>query len=184
MPKLTLLAGVVVIKTIENICDIKASLKWPNDVLIDGKKVCGILSEIAKSSKKIEYVVVGIGVNVNNDINLSGTEYPAISLKSKLGHEIILESFIIKLLENFELYYKNFLKNPELIVNEWKKHSETLGKNVKIALVKETISGIAVDLSNTGALILELNDGSIREIIAGDCIHLMPSKKKESTKKF
>ena len=147
---------------------LKAEVKWPNDILIGDKKLSGMLSELEASEELVSFVNIGIGINVNNDPTKD--EKTATSIALELGHKIkrrtLLSSFLDKLgdkLSNFK---------PEDAVSEWKKYTMTLGRQVKIVTLKETAEGKAVDIDESGALILQQKDGTLRKIIYGDCFHL------------
>ncbi len=152
---------------------IKAQIKWPNDILINGKKVCGILTEMSAELDMINWVVVGIGINVNVDHR----EFPEdiqekiISLQEFLGKEISRVRLAQILLEEFEKYYER-LKRREFssILKEWKLYSHTLGKKIKINIGEKIISGEAIDINEEGALILKKEDGELLEIISGTII--------------
>ncbi|MHC1584981.1 MAG: biotin--[acetyl-CoA-carboxylase] ligase [Candidatus Syntropharchaeia archaeon] len=165
-PKMTLMAGVVVSKVIREY-GLDAWIKWPNDILIGGKKVCGILSEMSAEMDVVRYVVVGIGVNVNNDIPTEIAEI-ATSLKKELGREISRRDFVIALLEEFENEYRIFKERDfSEISKKWKEFSHTIGREVQIFTRGEKIEGKALDIDENGALILKTRDG-VRKVISGD----------------
>ena len=167
-PKTTLMAAVAVARTIKKLFDLKPKLKWPNDVLIDNKKVCGILAEMDAEIDRINFINLGIGINVNN--NISKKEKMAISLKEALGKRVDRKMFFTILLEEIKKLY-HFLESPDLL-KEWKNLSVTLGKNVKIIELDKKIIGKAIDIDENGALIIETHDGTLKSIFAGDCVHL------------
>lgn len=173
-PRITLLAGVTVAKTIRYY-GIPAKIKWPNDILINGKKACGILTEIGAEIDMIDYVVVGIGIDANvdtesfpEDIRESST-----SLKKELGKNINRVEFVQRLLEEFELLYIKFQDEgfPQ-ILEEWRSLSATIGEWVKITTASRTLYGEAIGVDNEGALILETGEGKLEKIVSGDCEHL------------
>ena len=170
IPRITLMTAVAVVKTIEKVSRIKARIKWPNDILIKGKKLCGILTEMNAELDLINWVVVGIGVNAN----INQEEFPedirdnSISLKEVLGKEISRVKLIQIFLKEFEKYYEK-LKRKEFpsILEEWKLYSHTLGKKIKINIGEKIVSGKAIDLSEEGALILKEENGKLVKIISG-----------------
>jgi len=172
--RITLLAGVCVAKTIRGF-GLPAKIKWPNDVLINGKKVCGILTEIGAEVDLIDYLIVGIGIDANVDTESFPEEIrdSSTSLKKETGKEINRVDFVRKLLEEFELLYLNFQKEgfPK-ILEEWRNMSATIGEWVKISTQARTIYGEAIGVDNEGALILETSDGQLEKIVAGNCEHL------------
>ena len=175
-PKITLIAGIAVAKVIRKL-GLDAKLKWPNDILIHGKKVGGILTSISTKEDKIDYVIVGIGINANIDISTFPKELQksATSLKEELKEEVSTEKIIEDILQEIEINYEIFKfkkGNIDYLLNEWKRLSDTIGKKVKIKMQTEVIEGVAVGVNRDGALILKLEDGSLKNIIAGECIHL------------
>ena len=172
--KMTLIAGIAVAKVIRKL-GLDAKLKWPNDVLIHGKKVGGILTSISTKEGKIDYIIVGIGINANIDLSMFPKELQkgATSVKGELKTEVSTEKIIEDILYEIEINYETFkVGNISYLLSEWKKLSDTIGKKVRIKMRTEVIEGEAVGVNRDGALILKLEDGSVREIIAGECIHL------------
>ncbi|MGA2670628.1 MAG: biotin--[acetyl-CoA-carboxylase] ligase, partial [Dehalococcoidia bacterium] len=154
--------------TIRKLLGLKAELKWPNDVLIEGRKVCGILAEIDAETDVINFVNVGIGINANTSI--PQFEKTATSLKDVLGREISRKEFLRALLVEIERWRPLLMKAD--LLEEWKKLSTTLKKDVRIMSLGEEVLGQAIDIDATGALILKGKDGSLRTVLVGDCIHL------------
>ena len=176
-PRITFLAGVSVARTIRDF-GLPAKIKWPNDILIDGKKVCGILTEIQAETDLIDYIVVGIGIDANVDTESFPDELKdtTTSLKKEKGNKINRVDFVKKLLEEFDGLYLKFQKEGfKSILEEWRNTSATIGEWVKITTQTHTIYGEAIGVDNEGALILETGDGHIEKIVAGSCEHLRRS---------
>jgi BirA family biotin operon repressor/biotin-[acetyl-CoA-carboxylase] ligase len=172
--KITLITGIAVAKVIRKL-GLAAKLKWPNDVLIHGKKVAGILTSISTKEGKIDYIVVGIGINANIDISTFPKELQegATSLKEELKRGVSMEKIVGEVLYEMEINYEAFKEgNFTYLLTEWKRLSDTIGKKVKIKMRTEVIEGEAVGVNREGALILKLEDSSLKNIIAGECIHL------------
>lgn len=173
-PRITLLAGVSVAKTMQGF-GLPAKIKWPNDILINGKKVCGILTEIGAEVDIIDYLVVGIGIDANVDTGTFPEEFRdnSTSLEKEMGHKINRVEFVQKLLEEFEALYTKFQKDgfPQ-ILEEWRNMSATIGQWVKITVQARTIYGEATGVDNEGALILETGEGHLEKIVAGNCEHM------------
>ena len=173
-PRITLLAGVSVAKTMKSF-GIPAKIKWPNDILINGKKVCGILTEIIAEVDIIDYLVVGIGIDANVDTGTFPEEFRdnSTSLEKEMEHKINRVEFVQKLLEEFEALYTEFQKDgfPQ-ILEEWRNMSATIGQWVKITAQARTIYGEAIGVDNEGALIVETSEGHLEKIVAGNCEHL------------
>jgi BirA family biotin operon repressor/biotin-[acetyl-CoA-carboxylase] ligase len=171
-PRINLMASIAVAATIRKLFGLKAELKWPNDVLIEGRKVCGILAEMEAEMDVVNFVNVGIGINANTSI--PQFEKTATSLKYALGKEISRKEFLSVLLTEIERRQPLLMKAD--LLEEWKKFSVTLNKDVEIAAPGEVIVGRAIDIDTTGALIIKERDGSLKKAMAGDCIHLREGK--------
>lgn len=173
-PRITLLAGVAVAKTIRSY-GLPAKIKWPNDVLINGKKVCGILTEIGAEMDSIQYVIVGVGIDANVDTETFPEEFrdSSTSLKSELGNDIDRVEFVQRLLLELEVLYMKFQKEGfSSIMEEWRIMSATIGEWVKITTQSRTMYGEAIGVDSEGALILETGEGKLEKIVAGKCEHL------------
>jgi len=167
-PRISLMASVAVATTIRKLFSLRAELKWPNDVLIEGGKVCGILAEMDAETDVVNFVNLGIGINANTSIRQF--ESKAISLKDALGREISRKELLGALL--MEIERQQALLMEADLLEEWKKLSATLNKDVQIVGPGEVIVGRAIDVDTTGALIIKERNGSLKKAVAGDCIHL------------
>jgi BirA family biotin operon repressor/biotin-[acetyl-CoA-carboxylase] ligase len=167
-PRINLMAAIAVAATIRKLFGLKAELKWPNDVLIKGKKVCGILAEMDAEMDVVNFVNVGIGINANASIPCF--EKTATSLKDALGREISRKELLNVLIMEIERRQPLLMKAD--LLREWKRLSATLNKEVRVMSLGEEVMGQAIDIDGTGALILKSKDGSLRTVLAGDCIHL------------
>ena len=168
LPQLTMIASLAVVRAIRKVTGLEAQIKWPNDVLIKGKKVCGILIESEVKSDRVNFAIIGIGVN----INLNPSAFPEISviatsLSSELGKEISKAELASALLSELEqLYLEAQAEAP--IYREWQKHMETLGKWIQVKTGESVEEGKAETVTENGNLILRRTDGSLTEILAGD----------------
>jgi BirA family biotin operon repressor/biotin-[acetyl-CoA-carboxylase] ligase len=174
-PRINLMAAVAVAATIRKLFGLKAQLKWPNDVLIEGKKVCGILAEMDAEMDVVNFVNVGIGINANASI--PQYEKMATSLKDLLGRSIPRKELLRALLAEIER--RQALLMEVDLLEEWKKLSVTLNQDVRIVAPGEVIVGQAIDIDTTGALIIKEKNGSLKEVMAGDCIHLREAAQNE-----
>lgn len=175
---LPLLSALSVCDVIKKMTNLNAKVKWPNDAVIDGKKVSGILLDISTEANKINFVVIGIGVNANiditkihSDIKASTGFYGITSLQNELeGKEIDKFDFIQQLLENIESYIMQLeTEGAKEIIKKCKEISDTLGKVVIAKQSREILQGIAVDMDeNDGFLLIETPSGSIHKVISGD----------------
>ena len=160
-------ASMILAQTLRNMFNIKAMVKWPNDILVEGKKLSGILSEMEAEIDRVSFISIGIGINVNNDP--TPYEPVATSLKKILGKEIPR----IEVLKAFLNHFEDALNDADFedVIPEWKKYTETLNRHVRIVTTHEVSEGLAMDVDDNGALILKLADGSMKKIIYGDCFH-------------
>jgi BirA family biotin operon repressor/biotin-[acetyl-CoA-carboxylase] ligase len=172
-------AAIAVSDTINRITKLNSRLKWPNDIVIKGKKVGGTLLDLAIQNKSIKYAVIGIGVNANVDASKIYSEiansesfFGVTSLKSELsGRNINKFEFIKILLETLEYYYLKLENdNIDKIIDKWKESSDTLNKAVKVKVKDECFEGIALDIDNNGALFVKTTDGKLQKLISGDLI--------------
>jgi len=172
-PRLTLVAGLATAKAMRKL-GVDASIKWPNDVLISGKKVCGILTEVNAEMEQIDYVVVGIGINANVDLDAFTEEVRegSTTLAAELGKPIARAAFIQDLLYELEQEYIKFRTRPfSSILDEWISLSDTIGREVTVMTPSKMFEGRAVGITEDGALVIENTDGTREEVIAGRCIY-------------
>lgn len=169
--KCTLLAAVAVVKAVNSYEGVKASIKWPNDILLNGKKLVGILTEMSAEFGHINYIVVGIGLNVavkSEDIP-EGYKASAISLQDAAKEKINRAELLNRVLINFEELYEIVKKEGfEPILALWKEYAFTLGQEVKVIAPNETYEGKAIDIDSEGLLIVEKKDGTKVKVLAGD----------------
>jgi BirA family biotin operon repressor/biotin-[acetyl-CoA-carboxylase] ligase len=170
-PQISILAGVAVADVLESYCPDRIKLKWPNDVLIDRKKVCGILSQMKTVVSKIDFIVLGMGINVNINYN----EFPkeicdlATSLAIETGREISRQELIISLYENMAKWYKQTLKDGfGRIKEKWLSLSPMIGQTVQVMFREESVSGKAIGLDEDGSLILLAAGNKEFKVSAGD----------------
>lgn len=174
LPIITLATGLAVEKTFERLGITNAEIKWPNDILINDKKVCGVLIESIAKFNSIEHVIVGVGIDANLDIESLPEELQdgTTSLNVETGKEIDENLLIKTFLEEFEKVCRTFIReNYESILKEWRKHAYTIGKNVEIREpFGKTYEGYVVGIDKQGVLIIEKPDGELKKVISGECI--------------
>jgi BirA family biotin operon repressor/biotin-[acetyl-CoA-carboxylase] ligase len=169
-PGLSICAGLALAQTIKGMTGIDAKIKWPNDCLIDGKKVGGILLELSAELDRINFVIVGIGVNVNHSTqdfprNLSQT---ATSMKIKLGKDLSRLALLTSFLEEFERIYLDFKKKGLSAQREMiKSFSSLLGKKVAVRFGKEKIEGMAENIDENGSMVIKTKKGE-KVVTAGE----------------
>ena len=173
-PMITLATGVAVAKTLEKIGVEEPEIKWPNDIMINGKKVCGILTEAIAKFNTVENVIIGVGIDANLDVSQFPEELQAgtTTLKEELKREGN-ENLLIKIfLEEFEKISELFNhEGYEVILKEWRKRSYSIGKIVEVREPFNTYyDGYVVGINKEGALIVEKIDGTLKKVISGECI--------------
>jgi BirA family biotin operon repressor/biotin-[acetyl-CoA-carboxylase] ligase len=144
---------------------LEARLKWPNDLLFDGRKVAGILADSEARGNLVTSIHLGIGVNVNNDprSEIPGSDSLSGILGRPVSRKILLDDFLRELERAL-----GALEASELL-NAWKARSSTVGKRVRVVMPREVVVGRAVGLDETGCLLVETGDGAPRRIYYGDC---------------
>ena len=152
-------------RVIREMLHIDAMLKWPNDILVNDRKISGMLSELEAEADRVFFISIGMGINVNNDP--SNVEPSAISLKNIVGREVSRKALLARFLDSLSDRMNNLA--VENVITEWKQNTVTIGRHVRIITQREESVGLAVDVDENGALILELAGGERKKIIYGDC---------------
>jgi len=166
-PRINFAASLALVRVLRKLYGFNAMVKWPNDILADGKKVSGMLSEMEAEGDTVSFINVGMGINVNNDPEIK--ESGATSIKKITGKQVSRKKLLAEFLNEFESIVRvNALEN---VITRWKKCTTTIGQQVKIVTNQEVSEGLATDVDENGALILKLADGSIKNIFYGDCFH-------------
>ena len=174
LPLITLATGVAVAKTLEKIGVENPEIKWPNDIMINGKKVCGILTEAVTKFNTIENVIIGVGIDANLDVEQFPDDLKegTTTLKEELGR-VGSEALLIKIfLEEFEKISELFdHEGYEEILKEWRKRSYSIGKIVEVrAPFNRYYDAYVLGISKEGALVVEKIDGTLEKVISGECI--------------
>jgi BirA family biotin operon repressor/biotin-[acetyl-CoA-carboxylase] ligase len=169
---LVFVSGLAVAEVLSELCGLKVETKWPNDVLVNGKKVCGILSEMNTTGEKVNYAVVGVGLNANIDVE---SEFPerlkavATSLEKELHRRIRLEDLFRALLERLDCVYEQFLKEGfSPVLRRWERFAGFLDCRVEVTSGTEKCVGLALDVEADGSLVVRLNDGTVKRFLVGD----------------
>jgi len=193
---ITLFSALSVVKAIREMVDLPTFIKWPNDILVNNKKACGILTEMNGEADKINFVIVGIGININTKMELlpEGATSLAEELKAKAEchSEFISESqemlkqvqhdkyedvsriqLVRALFRNLDKYYKIFRDGKiDDMIKEYKELSMFLGRRVEVSYHDSKIEGYAIDVDKEGALILRMDSGLNERVLAGDVVML------------
>lgn len=166
--RLTMVASLATSHSVEQAAGLKSTIKWPNDILISGKKVSGILTESALRGQSVDWAVIGIGINVNFDPKaFPEIADTATSLSNELGKEVSQLEVLLNLLREIELFYLA-LRRGEPIHEEWQNRLETLGKMVQIKSGNNVEEGYAESVDSDGSLLLRCSDGSLARFITGE----------------
>lgn len=172
---ITLLSAVATAEAIKKYSNITPTIKWPNDILIRGRKIAGLLNEINSELDRVHFIILGIGININidkKDFPEEIREY-ATSLKIETGSQISRKEFICILLKEIEDWYKDFLKEGNKpILDAWRKWADIKDKMVRISSFKESFNGKAIDIDSDGALLIKNKNGEIKRVLAGDIEYL------------
>jgi len=170
---LTLAASAAVMRALVPLGIEGLGIKWPNDIIINGKKVCGILTELSAEAEKVDWVIIGIGLNVNHDHDDFQTEIRDIATSLRLSGR--RDSFYNRseiaanIINELDAVYRGFLdKGPEWVVGEWKKWNVTLGKRVRLISQAGTREAEALDIAPDGRLIVRYDDGTTGEVLSGE----------------
>lgn len=171
---LTLVMALAVSRAVEEHCGIRAQIKWPNDVVVNGKKVCGILTEMCVETAAISYVIIGTGINVNRQD--TPEEFPkeirntATSLFLEKGTVIDRESLLQKILQSFEAYYGQYVKHlsMEQLLEEYNTRLVNRNRQVRVLDPKGEWGGIARGINRQGELLVEKENGTVMQVYAGE----------------
>jgi BirA family transcriptional regulator, biotin operon repressor / biotin---[acetyl-CoA-carboxylase] ligase len=168
---LTMAAGVAVSNAIRETTGILVGLKWVNDLVVDGRKVGGILAET--SGRAPLYIILGIGINTQLDVMTLPDELQdqVASLHALCTHQIDPNALVCSIAQEVETIYNRLLANETApILEQWRERSVTLGQNVMANVGAKTIEGKAVDITESGALLIQTLDGHIEQINAGEVL--------------
>ena len=164
---LNLAASLAVSLAIENLYQLKTELKWPNDVLIKKKKVAGILTETSVKGSKVERVVIGIGLNLNQITFQGDFNFPPTSLKLEIGDNVDRETLLAEILNILEELLLKLEFKPNDILNDWRDKCKMIGDKISITENEKIKTGIFHDIDENGYLLLKRND-TIEKIHFGD----------------
>jgi BirA family biotin operon repressor/biotin-[acetyl-CoA-carboxylase] ligase len=165
--RVSFLASLTLARILNEMFGVDVRVKWPNDLLVDERKISGMLSELEAEADRVAFINVGVGVNVNNDP--SAIEPAAISLKAILGRKVSKKDILARYLDAFEQQMQTAALDR--VIEEWKAYTVTLNREVRVVTTREVFTGKAVDVDDSGALVLKCADGSLQKILYGDCFH-------------
>lgn len=167
----TMATSIAMTKAIRETTGIQVRIKWPNDLLYEGNKICGVLTELSAEMDQITYMIIGVGINVNNMIPEELSSF-ATTLQAIGGKKISLTDLLTSSLSNLDIWYDHVKKGQQkLIFNTWLEYTDTIGKTVQIRDTTSTITGLAKGITENGGLILETKEG-IKHIVSGDISYI------------
>jgi BirA family biotin operon repressor/biotin-[acetyl-CoA-carboxylase] ligase len=171
--QLTVASATALRRAIEAQTELKPGVKWPNDILVNGRKVAGILTEMHAELDRVKYVILGIGV----DVNLNASDFPpevrkaATSLKAELGRVVSRSELAVRILKELDHDYERLRAGEfEAVADEWEEHCTTIGQQVSIRVGARQIRGRAESLAEDGALLLRTEHGRLERIVGGDVV--------------
>ena len=170
-PKLTFLSAVAVCRAINNCTGLQSTVKWPNDILLNGAKVAGLLNEMSSETEQVHYVVLGIGVNLNMRAEQfpDDLRYPATSLAIATGKAVSRLAFTRSLLQELDALYQIYLEQGSTpIFTAWTEPCDLTGKRVQVDCNNLLVEGTMAGLGDDGALLVRTSAGKIESIYAGD----------------
>ncbi len=171
----TLISAAAVAQAIRSITQLPALIKWPNDVIVNDRKVSGVLTEMRTEAGRVSFLVVGIGVTVNIPRERLPAEIMevATSLSAELGRDVSRIALLQEILRQLESrYVKLKAHEDDTLVAEWKNLSATIGRQISISLTRRIVRGYALDIDETGALLIRVNTGQIQRITADKAVSL------------
>lgn len=174
-PQMTLVAAVAIVRAIEELTEVTPAIKWPNDILVNGRKLTGILTELQADPDRVKAIILGIGMNVNQQLEDFPEEIRAIatSLCIEEGQPVSRPKLAAKVLDYLELYVALYVeKGFAPIKLLWESYADSIGKRVRISTLQDTYEATAKGISEDGRLEVVLDDGTIRGIYSAD-IHII-----------
>ncbi len=171
VPQITLMAAVALAETLQSFLPVLPSIKWPNDITVNGKKLAGILTEVNCGTESVEFVILGIGVNVNYPVDLMPEEIRqrATSVLVERQNKVSREDLMGRLIQDLDRCYGEFEENGFApLAPRWEAYFGWRGQRVRIELLDQVVVGIAKGIDHDGALLLEDDHGGLQRVIAGD----------------
>lgn len=168
--ELTLIMALAVEEGIEKVTGMKPGIKWPNDIILSGKKTCGILTEMSAEIDYINYVVIGVGINVNQNTFAEDIKDVATSLKIEKGSSVRRAPLVAAVMESFEKYYEIFMQTEDLtgVIDRYNELLLNCGEKVRVLEPGHEYEAMALGINETGELIVRLPDGEEKEVYAGE----------------
>jgi len=176
--RLTMICSLAICDAITQVTGLVAAVKWPNDVLVGGRKVCGLLAELTIARGQLDYVIVGMGINVNVDFkddDVPAFASPPTSLKTETGQQVSRLAVLGTLLRRVESRYEQ-LRTGTPPHDEWQARLVTVGQAVRVTMPNRSLTGLAIGVDANGALLVRQTDGEVERVLAGDVTLRMEDK--------
>lgn len=173
VPRLTFLSAVAAARALQDVTGLKIEVKWPNDLLVNGRKIAGLLNEMSAESDAVHHVVLGLGLNINMTAEQFPPvlRYPATSVRLEKGSPASRLDVVVALLEHFDRLYAEFQRcGMEPVRQAWQELFAMLGNRVRVELGAASLTGVVAGIDEEGALLLQLPDGKIEKVLAGDVL--------------
>ena len=170
-PQLTLMSAVAVARTIDSTTNLRSQIKWPNDILVNGCKVAGLLNELSAETEGVNFVILGIGVNINMERGQFPPDlrYPATSLAIEQGKAVRRLEFVRALLRSLDELYALFLRKGDGAIRDlWLERCNVLGRRIKVSGQQDGLTGVVTGVDEFGGLLVRTDDGREERILAGD----------------
>lgn len=167
---ITLVASVAVVEAIKAVTGLRPLIKWPNDIYLEDKKVCGILTEMKGETDRVDYIVIGIGLNANNTFSGLKEEAPAAgALRGFLGRQTDRKELVRSILSFLEKAYLGYCREGiDPVLEQWRNNNFTLGRHVVLRMGGREFAGVAEDITAEGGLLLRDSQGSTRVFYSGE----------------
>jgi BirA family biotin operon repressor/biotin-[acetyl-CoA-carboxylase] ligase len=170
-PQITLMAAVALVETLHSFLPVPPAIKWPNDIIVNGKKLAGILTEVNCGAESVEFVILGIGVNVNYPVDLMPEEIRqrATSVLVECKTKVSREDLLWRLIHDLDRCYGEIEESGFApLAPRWETYFGWRGQRVRVELLDQVVFGIAKGIDHDGALLLEDDRGRLQRVIAGD----------------
>ncbi|GKV67969.1 bifunctional ligase/repressor BirA [Sporosarcina sp. NCCP-2716] len=174
-PQMTLVTAVAIVRAIEECTSVTPSIKWPNDILVNGRKLTGILTELQADPDRVKAIILGIGMNVNQEPDDFPSELQSIatSLRIEEGQPVSRAKLVAAVLSYLEQYVSLYVEKgfaPLKLL--WESYADSIGRRIRVSTLQETYEAVARGISDDGRLEVQLDDGTIRGIYSAD-IHII-----------
>ncbi len=166
----TLVMGLAVAKAVRELYGLDALIKWPNDVVVNGKKICGILTEMSAELMAVNYIVIGVGINSNMKEFPEEIRTTATSIALELGRDVSRARLIAEVMKHFETLYRSFLETSDLsgIMSDYNTILVNIGRRVRVLEPGNEYSAKALGIDRNGRLLVRTDEGTVRDVYAGE----------------